>query len=392
MPLFAQTGQTRPRRVETNPDNRTETRNDEQNDNQKRRPVLQDRQSKSTSNNQTENTEQTIEDDDEVIKVDTTLVTIPVSVVDRDGRFIGGLRQQDFQIYENGTLQEIAYFATVEQPFTVVLMIDVSNSTRFKIEEIQDAAISFVNQLRREDKVMVISFDEEVHILSRPTNDRYALQNAIRRADLGQGTSLYEAVDDVINRELRDIEGRKAIVLFSDGVDTTSKYVSGYDNLVDAQEVDALIYPIQYDTRDGNVSNGGGNSVPPIFRFPVPGRKNRFPFPFPRGGGGGNQTPMTTDAEYRRAQQYLKDLAERTGGRFYEAGTIKNLDAAFSGIASELRQQYSLGFYPPNTGKTGEVRQIKVRVNRPNAVVKTRNSYIVGQENSNAKQNQKFGW
>ncbi|MFL6469001.1 MAG: VWA domain-containing protein, partial [Pyrinomonadaceae bacterium] len=161
--------------------------------------------------------------EDEVIKVDTNLVTMPVSVLDRDGRFISGLQQSDFRILENGVEQKIEYFQSVEQPFTVVLLIDVSPSTRYRIEQIHQAATAFVNQLRPNDKVMVISFDDNIHVLTPPTNDRNQLRNAIETAQFGDGTSLYEAVDHAINRELKKFEGRKAIVLFTDGVDTTSR-------------------------------------------------------------------------------------------------------------------------------------------------------------------------
>ena len=112
------------------------------------------------------NPNEVIAEEDDIIKIETNLVTMPVSVLDRNGRFISGLQQRDFQIFENGIEQEIGFFARVETPFTVILMLDVSPSTQYKINEIQDAAISFVNQLRHDDKVMVISFDENVNILS----------------------------------------------------------------------------------------------------------------------------------------------------------------------------------------------------------------------------------
>ena len=121
--------------------------------------------------------------DDEVIKIETNLVTMPVSVLDRDGRFISGLQQKDFKIFENGVEQKLDYFQNVEQPFTVVMLIDVSPSTQFKIEEIQNAAMAFVDQLRPSDRVMVIAFDEDVHILSPATNNRNMLKNAIRQAE-----------------------------------------------------------------------------------------------------------------------------------------------------------------------------------------------------------------
>ena len=126
-----------------------------------------------------------IEEDDDVIKVETNLVTFPVSVVDREGRFITGLKKEEFQIFENGKEQQIDSFNSVEVPFTVILMLDVSNSTKFQIGEIQDSAIAFVNQLRRDDKVIVISFDEQVHILTGATNNRNVLRNAFLQARFG---------------------------------------------------------------------------------------------------------------------------------------------------------------------------------------------------------------
>lgn len=319
------------------------------------------------------------QNDDEVIRVETNIVTMPVSVLDRDGRFISGLQQQDFKIFENGTEQKVDYFQSVEQPFTVVLLIDVSPSTQFRIDEIQNAAIAFINQLRPGDRVMVIAFDEAVHVLSPPTNNRNQLRNAIRTAEFGDGTSLYEAVDFAINRELRQIQGRKAVVLFTDGVDTTSRRASYESTLAQTEEVDALFYTIRYDTsRDMNGGwggprrGGGGNGAwVDIFGAILSGR----PVPIGGGGygGGGSQ------GEYAKGRRYLELLAQNSGGREFEAQSMYNVDAAFSGIAEELRRQYSLGYYPDKVGQPGERRQIKIRVMRPNVVVRAKNYYVVGQ-------------
>ncbi|MER3633000.1 MAG: hypothetical protein C4325_13310, partial [Blastocatellia bacterium] len=194
---------------------------------------------------------------DEEIRVETNLVTIPVSVLDRNGRFVSDLQKNDFQILENGIQQKVEYFQTVEQPFTVVLLIDVSPSTQFRIDEIQDAAIDFVNQLRPNDRVMVIAFDERVHTLTEPTNNRVRLRQAIRQARFGDGTSLYEAVDYSLNRVLRTIAGRKAIVIFTDGVDTTSRRASYQSTVADSEESDALIYPIRFNTQRDAWARGG---------------------------------------------------------------------------------------------------------------------------------------
>ncbi len=345
---------------------------------EKRPPVLQGRSNPQPTATPPVNTQETIEDDNEVIKVETNLVTMPVSVLDRDGRFISGLTQQDFQVFENGVQQKVEYFQSIEQPFTVILMIDVSPSTQFMINEIQDAAIAFVNQLRRDDKVQVISFDERVHILSPVTNDRRVLQNAIRQTQFGDGTSLYEAVEFVIERQLRQIKGRKAVVLFTDGVDTTSRRANYQTTIRESEESEALFYPIRYDTQSDMNGGGGGNypsryprqqkGIGGILGTILGGGNVRVG----RGGGGTG----SSSAEYEKGKKYLEDLARNSGGRSFEARN--NLNAAFSGIAEELRRQYSIGYYPETVGKIGDRKQIRVRVMRANLVVRAKTSYIVG--------------
>jgi VWFA-related protein len=338
-----------------------------------------------TNNPKTDDSDEVIEDD-EVIRVETNLVTLPVSVLDRDGRFISGLRQQDFQVFEDGVPQKIENFASVEQPFTVVLLIDVSPSTQYQITEIQDAAIAFVNQLRQNDRVIVIAFDQHVRVLSPATNNRYVLRNAILQADFGQGTSLYEAVDDTLNRQLRQIEGRKAVVLFTDGVDTSSERATYESTMREAEESEALIYPIQYDTyRDMSPQSGGGSGG---YGYPRRGggggrRWRRIWGDIlsgdPQGGGYPQQrrNPGESPEDYARGRRYLEELALNSGGRLFHGDTSVNLEAAFSGIAEELRRQYTIGYYPETAGQSGQRKQVRVRVTRPNAVVRAKNSYIV---------------
>lgn len=329
-------------------------------------------------------------EDNEVITIDTSFVTMPVSVLDRNGRFISGLQKKDFKIYENGIEQKIDIFQSVEQPFTVVLMLDMSNSTQFQIADIQNAAITFVDQLRPNDKVMVISFDEEVHILSQPTNNRYDLRRAILQARFGGGTSLYDAFDHVLNQELKKIEGRKAVVLFTDGVDTTSRYANYQTNIRNTEEVDALVYPIRFDTfNDMNPGGGGGGVYYPPRQRGSGGTLNDILADIlrnggvtvggnPRRGGRGRRGSGTSEEEYETGRRYLEELALYSGGRSFEASTVTNLDAAFAGIAEELRRQYSIGYYPDKVGEKGDRKQIRVRVNRPDVVVRAKNSYIVG--------------
>ena len=323
--------------------------------------------------------------DDEIIKVETNLVTMPVSVLDRDGRFISGLQQRDFKIFEDGVEQKLDYFQSVEQPFTVILLIDVSPSTQFAIEEIQNAAITFVDKLRPADRVQVVAFDQRVQVMCPLTNDRNILRGAIRQAQFGDGTSLYEAVDFVIQNQLRNVQGRKAVVLFTDGVDTTSRRASYDSTLRSTEEIDALFYTIRYDTSNGMAANnpgptrgsgrGGRVSLADILGAILSGGNVQM--------GGGRGRGGASSAEYEKGKTYLETLAMNSGGRKFEAQSMYNVDAAFAGIAEELRRQYSLGYYPETVGKVGDRKQIKIRVMRPSVVVRAKNSYVVGQTDRN---------
>jgi Ca-activated chloride channel family protein len=334
--------------------------------------------------------------------------------MDRDGKFIPNLRKEDFTIWEDGVEQQVAYFASTEKPFTVALVIDTSGSTKNKLQEIQDAAIAFVEQLRPDDRVMIVSFNDKIRVLSQPTSDRNMLRNAILQTDAGSGTRLYDAVDMVINQYFNRVEGRKAIVLFTDGVDTTSDRATYESTVRDAEELDALIYPVEYDTYadmgggrgwpngrrsrrggrnggnrggsifdqilgvildddDPNNSNGGGN---------YPGGGGNYPNGRNGGGRRGGGGSGTSRSEYEVGDEYLHELARVSGARLYDAEQ-QNLDYAFRSVAEELRRQYSLGYYPKRKPAPGERRSVKVRVDRPELVVRTRDSYVF-QPNGNA--------
>src|SRR5215213_3958675 len=154
----------------------------------------------------------------DVVRIDTTLVTVAASVLDRQGRFIPGLQREDFRVFEDGVEQPIAYFEPTDKPFTVALLLDVSASTRFHLWEIREAAIAFAKQLRPQDRVLVVTFSDEVLLLTEATNDLGVTSAVIEtNANPGSSTRLYDAVNLVVNERLNKIPGRKAIVLFTDG-------------------------------------------------------------------------------------------------------------------------------------------------------------------------------
>ena len=196
----------------------------------------------------------------DVIRVDTSFVSVPVSVLDRHGRFIPDLKREDFTIFENGVQQSLAHFEPADKPFTVALLLDTSPSTQFHLWQIKEAAVAFAKQLRPQDRVLVVSFNDQVLLLTEVTNDLNVISSVIEtHANMGTATRVYDAVHLVIKERLNKIKGRKAIVLFTDGVDTASNRASYQSNIRDAEELDALIYPVQYDTSsDVNAGAGSG--------------------------------------------------------------------------------------------------------------------------------------
>jgi Ca-activated chloride channel family protein len=329
-------------------------------------------------------------DDDEPIKLEGTLVNIPLLVSDRSGRYVPQLGQRDFMLYEDGVQQEIAFFGNQEVPFNVVLLMDMSPSVQGNAEDIQDAAIEFVRQLRPQDRVMVASFDRSVDFLTDFTSNRRELESAIRSTATGSGTSVYDAVYRAVTQKLRNVEGRKALLLLSDGEDTTSSQAS-YDEAIDiVTESDVLVYGLRYPGGNGSIRvDPWPNTRNPIPRLPFP-----FPFPWPgrrrRGGtfiDSSFQTRMNatasvsaSSAQYRqrrgRGGDFMADITTAGGGPVYDAERISDLRGLATRIAEELRHVYMISYYPTNALSNGGYRSIRVRVsNRDDIAVRHRRGY-----------------
>lgn len=306
----------------------------------------------------------------DVVRIDTNLVTVPVSVMDRQGRFIGDLLRDKFKLFENDVEQKIVHFEPTEKPFTVALVLDTSASTFFRLWEIKEAAIAFAKQLRPQDKVLVVTFDRQVLLLTEATNNHDVVTETIEQnAVTGDTTRLYDAIDLVITQRLNKTDGRKAIVLFTDGVDTSSYRATYKSTLRDVEEGEILIYPIQYDTKEFMASM---QTPAPSTSLPIPTMNGvpliYTPRPMP--------PPASPVGDYAMADKYLHLLADKTGGRLYEANNRTQLANAFSKIAEELSCQYTLAYYPESPLQNGERRLIKVRVDQPDVAVRARESYM----------------
>jgi Ca-activated chloride channel family protein len=315
-----------------------------------------------TADKQDQKADERTETDQATVRIDTSLVLVPVSVLDRDGKYIPDLRVESFTIYEDGIKQEISDFGATESPFHVALLLDMSGSTRFRVEDIQDAALAFVEQLRPQDRVCVIAFDSEVRVVAEFTNDRMLLTRAILRTRSGGATRVYDALDLVLTERLSGIDGRKAIVIFSDGVDTASRLAKREDVLAHVEESGALVYAVRYDTLQ-EVEGRILAAVPPgLVPLLDPSSQRLF-------------SPEQLRRDYAEAAQYLEALARHSGGRYYDVDTLVDVKQAFMGIAEELRRQYWLGYYPSNQAQDGVYRKIRVTVDRTDAAVRARDGY-----------------
>jgi VWFA-related protein len=319
------------------------------------------------------------EQDVETLKIDTNLVTVAVIASSRTGIYIADLKTEEFKLTEDGVAQEIAFLASVDAPFYVVLMLDTSNSTIEKLPLIQRAAIDFLEQIGPKDKVKVISFDDELHDWNDFTSNKTILRTSISKTLPGPSTRVYDAVQLALD-SLRPIPQRKAIVLFSDGMDTYSRQFSSESTVRDLDESGVIVYPIRFDTRveterrqrDADRKNG--------VRLP-PGRVREKPGHNPSTNGDPRQQHDTIsqseelDILYLKADVYLKKLADRSGGQLYRADTVALLPKAFAAIAAELRTQYLLGYYPTNKNDNPAYRKIQVKTSRKDIAIRARRGY-----------------
>lgn len=310
------------------------------------------------------------------LKLETHLINLNVSATDRDGRAIPGLNQDDFSIYEDGVPQRISFFAPERSPFNLVLLIDLSGSMKDEIELIKETALHFVDVISAQDNVAVITFTTDVTVVSHLTKDRDDLRESIEYmlAPAG-GTAFYDALGYALVEEFRKVKGqRNAIIAITDGEDnmlqaklleTQRSMISfgpiagsflTFEELLDgAREADALIYPIHLD--------------------PTPPQPIVMPGP-PKPPAAAQSPMLQIQAELTGvATGQLHSLADATGGRFYHARRIGDLKGAFELVAAELRTVYSMAYTTTNTNFDGRFRKIRVQVNRPDVVIRTRPGY-----------------
>jgi VWFA-related protein len=353
------------------------------------------------------------------IKIGTNLVTVPVIVTDRYGRFVTGLGRNQFIVREEGSQQKIEDFSSTEAPFSVALLIDTSRSTHNKLGSIRKAAETFIKQLLPNDRIMVVSFDDKVRFVCDFTSDHAELKRAVNSLKSNYATSLYDAIHLTINEKMSKIQGRKAIVVLTDGVDTASKHATFESAIELASSAGIITYTVKYETRnDGgpvmkprDLPGVGSSFAPgPGLRWQDAPRQKPKPEPeesksesegkslinIPRPKEG---APMSTPGSlpssrvnsqrqqpirdrYLIAADFLRTLAAQSGGLPFQAETIENTSYAFQLIANELHNQYTLTYISTNERRDGNYRAIAVGVNNPDLVVRARRFYRAPRDES----------
>ncbi len=290
-------------------------------------------------------------DEGDVVRVDTEVVTLNISVIERGtNRGLTGLTQGDFKIFEDGAEQRIGHFESSAAPFNLVLLIDLSGSTRDKVKLIRSAAQRFVDAARPEDSIAIITFASAPTLVSRLTNDRAALRRRIGSIETAAGdTKLYDSLNFAMTEALKDATAsrRTAIVVMSDGLDGTLPSVHGdgsalsYNEILgQIREFDGVLYALWVNTEYVSLSDK-------------------------------DTQPEDFDAGHDR----MEELADAGGGLFYEVDKLEDLSGAYERVVADIGTVYSLSYHPANSVRDGKWRAIRVKVARPDAVARSKRGY-----------------
>lgn len=312
-----------------------------------------------------------------------TLISVPVVVSDQEGRYISGLKKEDFALFEDGAEQKIEYFSTYDEPINIALLIDTSGSTKESLEKIKDAAGDFVDLLNPKDRCLVATFDADVKILNPLASDQKAVKESLGKVVPAQkeGTVLLDAVKQIAQTAFTNVAGRKVIVLLSDGKDFGSS-LTRRELLGQLEESDVSVYSIFYQTGvgfnkivvapDGTIAEG--KETKKTEKKKPQKKKKNYSILIPTRGDvfTPEEAKLSAKVADIEAVNSLRALSDTTAGRFYQSDT-PNLSGVFKRIAGELRQQYQLGYEAKNAAAA--TRDIIVKVKRPDVVVRARGKF-----------------
>jgi Ca-activated chloride channel homolog len=277
-------------------------------------------------------------------KSGTQVVSLFVTVADAAKRLVPDLKQEDFEVFDNDKPQAITYFDSSIRPITVVVMLDTSGSMTLSIELLKKAAEQFLIRLLPEDRAKVGAFNDKLQLSATFTNNRDQLISAAKDLDFGNGTRLWDAVDLSLD-ELKGVEGRRVILVFTDGDDTESRK-AGLGGVIErARAEEVMIYAIGLESQ----------------YMGAPGRMVRT-----------------------KPDRGLRKLADETGGGYFELEKSADLEPTFTRVAQELHSQYVIGFAP--TQLDGRVHKLAVKMKQPGLTARARRSYVAVADRSTSSE------
>lgn len=308
------------------------------------------KQSLSNAINSTSLDTATVEEND-IVRVNTNLVSLNVTVFSTKSQtLVGDLTRNDFKVYENGQEETISFFGATNVPFDLVLLIDLSGSTLGKRELIRESTKNFIESARPTDRIAIVTFSNEINLLSPLTDNRSNLLSSVTGMTGGGGSNVWDAVKFTLDRVIGppSLERRRAIILMSDGVDGNLIYSGGqggstitFADLIEGiRQTDTLVIPIYLDTESDQPNSS------------------------------------TRKISYENARKTLALLAEESGGSYYKARKVSDLNGVYEQVINDLGKVYSLGYKPTNNLRDGTWRRVEIKIaNRSDLLPRSRPGY-----------------
>jgi VWFA-related protein len=321
------------------------------------------------------------------LRVDVRLVNVVATVTDDNGRYVEGLKAADFKLEEDGAAQQISHFsASTDQPVSVGILLDTSNSMERKISTATRAVDRFLRDIHVDDDIFLLTFDGSAKVRQDFTSDREKLWGALQKIKLGGGTALYDAVIQGTDKLRKGKYPKKAVLLISDGLDTSSEHDFEVARLA-VRESELLVYALGI-APDGSRAplterpfpggGTGGPSIPSRLPFPLPGAGGS-PFPIPTPGPGRRQFPGGPNQTDMVDMNIMETFATDSGGKAWlitGANRRITLQDALDEIAAELRNQYTLGYYPAHDLQDGKWHRIELTLKEKNYVIRYKRDYL----------------
>lgn len=305
--------------------------------------------------------------DDDVIKVDSSIVRLNVGVVDQKGRPITSLSRENFTVYEDGVKQNILSFQPTVTPFSVVMILDMSGSTLGFRETIRQSAFRFVDALAPDDRVAVIEFYDKVNLRNDFTSDRKTIANSISAANGRGKTQLYKALDTALEKLSGEGKRRKAIIVLTDGVDTAArdtdrKFLEKYNGTA---EIATALKPETSEILNRVLGKSDAQGVT-VYPLALP---TGDPFKL------ADPTPIQI-AMFTAARNRLQILADRTGGTLNAINRLEEMGKLYAAVAADVRALYTIEYQPTNAKRDGKWREIKIETSNAELISKTRQGYF----------------